>query len=268
MLIINSNGTYRYVFPNKTAAPDIQQWLRHQWNNLGLQHISFKSFLAAALSMAAQIGVSPAQLSDEQLKTTVNQQISTSQPTSQPTQDGSIVSDSIMGKYPENFMRIMREHILPNEGGYVNDPADHGGETNFGLTRRKYVDWKKKNQEPGETDMHEVPASHLYAIYYRDYWKPVRGDELDYNLAAHMFDWGINSGPARAIKHLQRILGLPETGKFDDVLMDKVYKSDQDMLAEQLSQSRLKFISDGVASGKINKKFKGGLDERVNRLPH
>ena len=32
------------------------------------------------------------------------------------------------------------EHVLKFEGGYVNDPDDPGGETNFGISKRSYPD--------------------------------------------------------------------------------------------------------------------------------
>src|SRR5689334_23212295 len=32
------------------------------------------------------------------------------------------------------------ERLLKLEGGYVDDPADSGGETNFGITKRSYPD--------------------------------------------------------------------------------------------------------------------------------
>ena len=50
--------------------------------------------------------------------------------------------------------------VLPQEGGYVNDPDDAGGETNFGISKRKYPSVDIKNL----TDLDAV------AIYRRDYW--------------------------------------------------------------------------------------------------
>ena len=37
------------------------------------------------------------------------------------------------------------EVVLHHEGGYVNDPDDPGGETNFGIAKRSHPDVDIKN---------------------------------------------------------------------------------------------------------------------------
>ena len=48
-------------------------------------------------------------------------------------------------KYNEIDWLIIIEKVLKHEGGYVNDPTDLGGETNFGITKRFYPDVDIKN---------------------------------------------------------------------------------------------------------------------------
>ena len=52
------------------------------------------------------------------------------------------------------------EITLHHEGGYVNDPDDLGGETNFGIAKRFYPDVDIKNLTKDEAS----------DIYRRDYW--------------------------------------------------------------------------------------------------
>ena len=86
------------------------------------------------------------------------------------------------------------EHTLAFEGGYVNDPADPGGETNFGITRRSY---------PNE-NIKGMTRERAIEIYYADYWQPGGYALLaDDALAGKVFDLGVNMGPARAHKLLQ-----------------------------------------------------------------
>ena len=40
----------------------------------------------------------------------------------------------------ENFAKAL-EHVLNHEGGYVNHPADPGGMTNLGVTKRVWEEW-------------------------------------------------------------------------------------------------------------------------------
>ena len=42
--------------------------------------------------------------------------------------------------------------VLHHEGGYVNDPKDPGGETNYGISKRAYPDVDIKNLTEGSID--------------------------------------------------------------------------------------------------------------------
>ena len=50
-----------------------------------------------------------------------------------------------------NFDDII-EVVLHHEGGYVNDPKDPGGETNFGIAKRSHPDVDIKNLTKEGTD--------------------------------------------------------------------------------------------------------------------
>jgi lysozyme family protein len=91
---------------------------------------------------------------------------------------------------------------LKNEGGYVDNPSDPGGETNFGISKRSYPDVDIKN-------LTEEEAS---AIYLRDFWK---FDGIDNQMLANkVFDMSVNMGHY-AIRILQRLLsGLAVDGEY------------------------------------------------------
>lgn len=93
-------------------------------------------------------------------------------------------------------------HILEAEGGYVNDPNDPGGETNFGICKRQYPDLDIKNLTKAEAS----------AIYKRDYWDNVKGDKLPWPLALFVFDAAVNQGVDAAVKTLQKTLRVPQDG--------------------------------------------------------
>jgi hypothetical protein len=74
------------------------------------------------------------------------------------------------------------------EGGYVNDPADPGGETKYGISKRAYPDLNIK-------DLGEEDAK---AIYKRDYWDMLNCDNRPLGLGVAVFDTAVNCGLARA----------------------------------------------------------------------
>ena len=86
------------------------------------------------------------------------------------------------------------EHVLKHEGGYVNDPTDLGGETNYGITKRFYPDIDIKN----------LTKEQAKEIYKRDYWDKNRVDELPEQLRHIFFDMCVNQGRGTAVKVLQR----------------------------------------------------------------
>jgi lysozyme family protein len=92
--------------------------------------------------------------------------------------------------------------VLGAEGGYVNNPADPGGETNWGISRRSYPD----------LDIAHLTWDDAKAIYRRDFWDKIQGDKLPPPLAMIVFDSAVNNGPARAAKWLQRAVGVTEDG--------------------------------------------------------
>ena len=92
--------------------------------------------------------------------------------------------------------------VLAAEGGYVNDPADSGGETHFGISKRSYPD----------LDIKSLTIDQAEAIYYDDYWKPCRCDEMPAALACLVFDTAVNMGATPAKRLLQMTLGVTADG--------------------------------------------------------
>lgn len=94
------------------------------------------------------------------------------------------------------------EKVLAHEGGYVNDPNDAGGETNYGISKRSYPN----------TDIKNLTKHQACEIYFNDFWiKPKiyllvnpNPDTGNLNIAYKVFDLGINTGPNRSIKMLQQ----------------------------------------------------------------
>ncbi len=106
----------------------------------------------------------------------------------------------------ENNWESSLEKILHHEGGYVNHPKDPGGETNLGVTKRVYEEWG------GEKDMKDLEVEDVEPIYKENYWDKVKGDDLPSGLDLCVFDFGVNAGPGRAAKFLQKMIGTTVDG--------------------------------------------------------
>lgn len=99
------------------------------------------------------------------------------------------------------FDRLI-DRVLGHEGGYVNDPNDPGGETQWGISKRAY---------PG-IDIPKLTREAAVEIYRRDFWERVHGDEMPSALAFAALDFAVNSGVETAVRKLQHVLGVADDG--------------------------------------------------------
>lgn len=101
-----------------------------------------------------------------------------------------------------NFEKAL-SHILQNEGGYVNDKTDKGGETKFGISKKSY---------PKE-DIKNLTIERAKEIYKRDFWDKIKGDQIQNDeLALNLFDFAVNGGVGTSIKTLQKALNVDVDG--------------------------------------------------------
>ena len=102
-------------------------------------------------------------------------------------------------------------HILKYEGGYVNHPADPGGMTNLGVTKRVWEEWIGKPAT--EADMRALTPEMVGPLYKTRYWDAVRGDDLPSGIDLCVFDAAVNAGVGRASKFLQQAVGVTADGQ-------------------------------------------------------
>jgi lysozyme family protein len=108
------------------------------------------------------------------------------------------------------------EEIIAREGGYVNDPDDPGGATNFGVTihtmRRLGLDLDGDGDvDPG--DVRRLTRARARDIYVDHYFRRPGIAGLPEALQPSVFDMYVNAG-SNAVRILQRLLadfGHPAT---------------------------------------------------------
>ena len=125
------------------------------------------------------------------------------------------------------------EKVLEHEGGYVNDPNDLGGETNFGITKRFYPDVDIKNLTKEE-------AKHIY------------------------FDMCINMGKRTAVRILQMACNGKNSKNIDvdGGLGAKTFEAIQNVETERVRAYRVKYYVDLVNKKPEQEKFYYGWFRR------
>lgn len=109
--------------------------------------------------------------------------------------------------------------VIFNEGGYVNDPDDKGGETYMGISRKahpnaliwKHIDeiTKKFNSESKittELKNNKELTELVKKIYKSDYWNPFNlTKEKSQRLANQIFDNAVNMGVSKTKQMINRV---------------------------------------------------------------
>lgn len=130
-------------------------------------------------------------------------------------------------------IKELAQEIVAREGGYVNDPDDPGGETNFGVTigtmRRLGLDLNRDGAVDGR-DMRALTADRAAEIYIQHYFIRPRICDLPPQLQASVFDMYVNAG-AGAVKILQRLLTQMGYPCADDGVIGPATRAAADMAA-------------------------------------
>ncbi len=115
------------------------------------------------------------------------------------------------------------EELIKREGGYVNNPADRGGATKFGITEAV------ARASGFKGHMRDLPLSVAKDIYRKQYWISPRFDQINVisnAVAEELLDTGVNCGTGFAKPLLQRALNLLNNqgkGGWPDLIIDGIY---------------------------------------------
>jgi lysozyme family protein len=123
--------------------------------------------------------------------------------------------------YDTKFLTAVAR-VLRHEGGYVNDPNDPGGVTNFGISLRWASTLHPEMKDFTELDVDgdgiiepeeikNMSKDDAIALYY-DYWWSAPSNNYgsinDPMLAGKVFDIAVNVGNLRANKRLQTVASI------------------------------------------------------------
>jgi lysozyme family protein len=102
------------------------------------------------------------------------------------------------------------DEIVEREGGFVNNPLDRGGPTRYGITQVTLARWR--GAPVTVEDVRTLELGEARDIYRSEYVIQPGFALLPEPLRAHVVDFGVNAGPAQAVKTLQRVLGVKADG--------------------------------------------------------
>jgi lysozyme family protein len=133
------------------------------------------------------------------------------------------------------------ETTLKWEGGYT---IDTGGKTKFGISQNAYPN----------LDIPNLTLDAAKAIYKRDYWDRIKGDQIkDQGLANVVFDLAVNAGVGQASKMLQQAANdmgarIATDGAIGPQTLAAVNRLPGSQLANLLTKKRIEFYRGLAAS--------------------
>jgi len=162
--------------------------------------------------------------------------------------------------------------VLAREGGYVNHPADKGGETNMGITKgtlmAAYAQGLVPHREPKKLTKDEAEA-----IYRANYWDRYGWGNIAWPVCLVLFDATVNHGGGGMAKLAQRSANmfdarLDDDGKFGPktlAALTSLSETQPIAFSEEFLRQRKKYFDNIIAQNPSQEVFKNGW---YNRLKH
>jgi len=139
--------------------------------------------------------------------------------------------------------------VLESEGGFSDHPRDRGGATNLGITLRTLADWQglkldeltAADKEKLLADLKALTRREAAEIYRANYWLPMRCGDLPAGIDLMVFDFGVNAGPRRSVKLLQRAAGVTDDGSVGPKTLAAVMAADPLAMIAEMADERLAY---------------------------
>lgn len=152
--------------------------------------------------------------------------------------------------------------ILKSEAGLVDDPADRGGITNYGITMPTLA--AHRGGPVTADDIRHLGEQEARDIYAARYIKGPGFDQIESpHLRAVVVDCGVLHGPANAIKMLQRAVGADVDGKLGAQTLGMANMVDGKALGVKVQADRIKFLGRLITNDPTQSKFAAGWMNRV-----
>ncbi|WP_217577590.1 glycoside hydrolase family 108 protein [Mesorhizobium sp. GbtcB19] len=138
-----------------------------------------------------------------------------------------------------NFARAL-SLVLKSEGGWSDNPADPGGATMKGVTLANFRRYVKA--DASKADLRTISDAQVATVYRRFYWDAAAGAELPDGVDYAVFDFAVNSGPGRAAKYLQAVVGVVQDGRIGPATLAAARAKPAGAVIDALCDARLAFL--------------------------
>lgn len=104
-------------------------------------------------------------------------------------------------------------------------------------TFRRYV-----KADGTKADLQAISDEQIATVYYRHYWAAVNAQALPSGIDYAVFDFAVNSGPGRAAKYLQSIVGADVDGRVGPKTIAAVSRMEPADVINRLCDARMAFL--------------------------
>lgn len=172
------------------------------------------------------------------------------------------------------FIKAFQKTIA-NEGGYVNDPDDPGGETYKGISRKNFPQWlgwqiidvlKKQPDFLLSLEKSAEIREEVGTLYLSQFWTKIKGDEIkDQAVAESIFDFSVNAGVVPASVMLQNIVGTTADGVVGEKTIDALNRFNPKHFLAAFTVAKIELYLSICKKRPVSKKyFFGWVDRAIN----
>lgn len=152
--------------------------------------------------------------------------------------------------------------VLKHEGGFVNNPNDKGGATNFGITRETLSEWRAGPVTVADVKaLTEAEARRIYLELFI-VWPGF--DKISDSRLRHLaVDSGVQHGPKRVITWLQALVNVTADGKLGPKTAAAINQEGPGRLFNRLLARRIRWYGSLISSARSQAVFAAGWMKRA-----